>query len=214
MRGWSVVVPLKRLARAKSRLRGVVPLACHERLVSAMVADTVTAALATDMVDRVLVVTDEPEPPTGLDQLGAVWVPDAQDAGLNAALEDGEGTARRRWPAAGVAALTGDLPALSTTDLGAALRAAAEFPRAFVADAEGEGTTLLAVSPAARLAPRFGPTSATAHAESGAAPLIGRWPTLRRDVDTAADLTVAHRYGLGPRTAALLADHGIVRLRA
>jgi 2-phospho-L-lactate guanylyltransferase len=34
-------------------------------------------------------------------------------------------------------------------------------------------------------------------------PLAGAGPTLRRDVDTAADLTTAARLGLGPRTAAL-----------
>lgn len=38
-----------------------------------------------------------------------------------------------------------------------------------------------------------------------ALPLRGAWPTLRRDVDTAADLAAAARLGLGPRTAALLA---------
>ncbi|PWU44589.1 2-phospho-L-lactate guanylyltransferase, partial [Micromonospora globispora] len=41
-------------------------------------------------------------------------------------------------------------------------------------------------------------------AASGALPLTGDWPTLRRDVDTADDLATATRLGLGPRTAALV----------
>jgi 2-phospho-L-lactate guanylyltransferase len=56
------------------------------------------------------------------------------------------------------------------------------------------------------LDPRFGPGSAAAHAASGARPLHGDWPTLRRDVDTDADLADAARLGLGPRTARLLAS--------
>lgn len=207
---WSVVVPLKRLVRAKSRLRGAVPAASHERLVGAMLADTIATALATDGVAQVLVVTDEPEPPPELAGLAAVWLPDAVDAGLNTAIEAGAATARRRWRGAGVAALAGDLPALDTRDLGAALRAAGRYARAFVADADGRGTTLLTASPTALLTPRFGVASASAHAESGAAPLADAWPSLRRDVDTAADLAIAHGYGLGPRTAALLAATGVV----
>jgi 2-phospho-L-lactate guanylyltransferase len=36
-------------------------------------------------------------------------------------------------------------------------------------------------------------------------PLDGTWPSLRRDVDTAADLVVALRLGVGQNTRAALA---------
>ncbi|MEV6813934.1 2-phospho-L-lactate guanylyltransferase, partial [Micromonospora sp. NPDC051296] len=75
--------------------------------------------------------------------------------------------------------------------------------RRFVADAPGTGTVLLAAPPGVPLDPRFGPDSAAAHLASGAHPLAGDWPSLRRDVDTAGDLAAALRLGLGPRTAAL-----------
>lgn len=77
--------------------------------------------------------------------------------------------------------------------------------RGYVADAPGGGTVLLAAPAGVPLAPRFGPGSAAAHAASGALPLAGDWPSLRRDVDTPADLAAAAGLGLGPRTAALLA---------
>jgi 2-phospho-L-lactate guanylyltransferase len=75
--------------------------------------------------------------------------------------------------------------------------------RAFVADTAGTGTTLLAAAPGVPLGPRFGPDSAARHAASGATALAGAWPSLRRDVDTAADLAEALVLGVGAATAAV-----------
>ncbi|WP_369130615.1 2-phospho-L-lactate guanylyltransferase [Modestobacter roseus] len=208
---WSVVVPAKRLASAKTRLTpltsglGAAGTARHEELVLALLADTVAAALAADAVAGVLVVTDEPRAAAVVGALGAATVGDEPDRGLNAALAHGAAHARRTGATA-VAALSSDLPALRPAELTAALRAAAAHPRAFAADAAGTGTTLLCAGPGAALDPRFGRASATAHAASGAVPLGGSWPGLRRDVDTPADLRSAARLGLGPRSTDLLSD--------
>jgi 2-phospho-L-lactate guanylyltransferase len=106
---------------------------------------------------------------------------------------------------AGVASLGADLPALRSDQLDAALAAARQLgTRAFVADAMGTGTTLLAAPAGTRLEPAYGVGSATRHADRGAHPLSTPWPTLRQDVDTAADLAAARLLGLGPRTAALV----------
>jgi 2-phospho-L-lactate/phosphoenolpyruvate guanylyltransferase len=200
-----VVVPAKRLAGAKTRLResepqpgaSVVPVP-HEDLVTALVLDTVEAALAA--ADMVIVVTDEPRLATAATDLGAVAVPDEPRAGLNAALRHGAARAGVRP----VAALAGDLPALRPAELAAALAAATA--RGYVPDAAGTGTTLLAAPAGVPLDPRFGPHSASRHAASGAVALLGDWPSLRQDVDTPADLRAAARLGLGPRTTALLAQ--------
>jgi 2-phospho-L-lactate guanylyltransferase len=136
-----------------------------------------------------------------LTRLGAERVPDDADPGLNAAL------ARGARVAAGspVVALTGDLPALRPAELAAALAALpVRVPRGFVPDATGTGTAMLAARAGVDLDPRFGPGSARAHAASGAVRLDGGWPTLRQDVDTAADLAVASELGLGRYTAELL----------
>lgn len=200
---WSVVVPAKRLAVAKTRLRPATadlpdPGAAHGRLVLALLADTVTAALACPAVRTVLVVTDDPAARRLVRRLGAGTVPDGPDGGLNPALA--HGAARLRGP---VAALSSDLPALRPADLGAALAAAAGGGRTFVADAQGSGTTLLTAH-GVPLDPRFGPRSAAAHAATGALPLTGELPTLRRDVDTPDDLAAALRLGTGPHTTAAL----------
>jgi 2-phospho-L-lactate/phosphoenolpyruvate guanylyltransferase len=205
---WSVVVPAKRLAAAKTRLA---PLTAslddraptgHRELVLALLADTVAAARASPAVEQVLVVTDEPLAVAVVTALGARTVGDEPDRGLNAALAHGARQARI-GSGGPVAALSSDLPALRPAELTGALLAAAAVPRAFVADAEGSGTTLLAVREG-DLDPRFGPGSAAAHAAGGAVPLVGDWPGLRQDVDTPADLHAACWLGVGPRTTGFL----------
>jgi len=210
-----VLVPIKRLEAAKTRLRGGLTDADHEALVLAMALDTVAAALASPVVGRVVVVTADPVPGDAAVVLGAELIADVPDAGLNPALAYAAALVRRTGATPsqpGVAALTADLPALRTDELTEALRlaeetAAARGPRgqgggrSFVADASGAGTVLLAAPPAALLEPCFGAGSAAAHLASGAVPLTEPWPSLRRDVDTAADLAEAFVLGVGARTA-------------
>jgi 2-phospho-L-lactate guanylyltransferase len=200
---WSVVVPAKRLAVAKTRLRPLtdrVPHA-HEALVLAILADTVAAALACPAVAEAVVVTDEPAAAELVGRLGARTVGDEPDSGLNAALEHGA----RAAGGDAVAALSSDLPALRPGELAAALDAAAASPRCFVPDGEGTGTTLL-TAVGTPLRPLFGRgSSARAHSEDGAVPLAGDWPGLVRDVDTSAGLRAALALGVGRWTADLLA---------
>ncbi|GIJ20068.1 2-phospho-L-lactate guanylyltransferase [Micromonospora lutea] len=200
---WTFVVPVKRLAAAKSRLRGGLPGIPHQDLALALAADTLAAVRACPAVAEVRVVTDDPRVASVARSGGAEVLPDIADAGLNAAFRHGA-AGIAGW----VAGLTADLPALRPTELAAALHTALTGPpgaRRFVADAPGTGTVLLAAPPGVPLDPRFGPGSAAAHAASGARPLAGDWPSLRRDVDTADDLAAAARIGLGPRTTALVA---------
>ena len=228
---WAVVVPVKRLTAAKTRLRGAVPDIPHGSLALALALDTVTAAMKAANVYEVLVVTDEPAAREAVAALGARWVPDVPDAGLNPALAHG---AAQATAGLAVAALSADLPALRPDDLDGALDAAARYRRAFVTDTAGTGTVLLTAAPGVDLAPRFGRASAEAHrlagavgltgpvapagavdlagpvapadavGPAGAVGLAGGWASLRRDVDTAADLRAAAALGLGPHTAALL----------
>jgi 2-phospho-L-lactate guanylyltransferase len=207
VRSWSVVVPAKRLGVAKTRLRAVTRgEAAHAELVLALLADTVSAALASPVVGAVIVVTDDAAAAAAVRGLGARIVPDEPDRGLNPALEHGARSAGVQ----AVAALSSDLPALRTEQLTAALAAAGSAARCFVADALGTGTTLLtAVGTALR--PHFGRESAAAHRADGAVELDGPWPGLRRDVDTAADLHAALALGAGPRTTALAIHLGAAR---
>ncbi|MFF5259194.1 2-phospho-L-lactate guanylyltransferase [Actinomadura viridis] len=200
---WSIVVPVKVLARAKTRLSGAA--GPHRRaLALAVAADTVSAALRCARVRHVIVVTDDPVPAAELGALGARVVPDEPGAGLNPALVHGAARGRESAPGTGVGALSADLPALRPDELGRALDAAARVPEAFVPDAAGVGTTLYTARPGVPFAPAFGRDSRTAHRARGARELaLGGIDSLRRDVDTLDDLRAALALGAGPRTAAV-----------
>jgi 2-phospho-L-lactate/phosphoenolpyruvate guanylyltransferase len=229
---WTVLLPVKVLARAKSRL-AVLAGDRRRELALAFASDTVTAVLACPEVARVVVVTSDPAAGPLLAALGAVIVADepadrsdrrgtrgtadgvdlAPDLGvqdlLNAALRHGAAVAARRWPGTGLAALTADLPAMSPAELASALRAAGTVPgrAAFVPDAAGVGTTMYAVPPGGEFLPLFGGASRARHAAAGATELaIAGTAGLRRDVDTPDDLRAALELGAGPFTRAVAAD--------
>lgn len=204
-----LVVPVKALRLAKSRLRGTRHGTdpAHHRLVLAVTRDTVLAARSAGLVRRVLVVCSDPVAAAALRADGVEVVPDLPAAGLNLALRYGAGLLRAADPAATVGALQADLPALATAELDAALAAflGSHASLAFCPDRAGTGTTLLLAAVGTPLDPRFGHGSAAAHAAAGAHRLDGPWPSLRCDVDTDDDLAEAARLGLGRNTAAVLA---------
>ncbi|MEU0115688.1 2-phospho-L-lactate guanylyltransferase [Streptomyces bobili] len=203
---WSLVIPLKPLALAKSRLADTAADALRPGLALAFAVDTVAAALTCAAVRDVAVVTNDELAGRELAALGARIVPDDPRAGLNAALAHAAAVVRAMLPDSAVAALNADLPALRPLELARVLDAAAEFPRAFLPDAAAIGTTLLAVAPGRELLPAFGTDSRARHRASGARELR---PTavdsVRQDVDTGEDLRAALALGVGPRTAAAAA---------
>ncbi|MFG2604970.1 2-phospho-L-lactate guanylyltransferase [Streptomyces sp. NPDC048514] len=203
---WTLVIPLKPLTRAKSRLADTAANGVRPGLALAFAQDTVVAALACTAVADVVVVTDDELASRELAALGARIVADTPQGGLNAALAHGAAVVREMRPAAPVATLNADLPALRSPELARVLEAAAEFPRAFLADAAALGTTLLAAGPERELRPEFGVDSRTRHRASGAAELgLAGVDSVRQDVDTGEDLRAALALGVGPYTAAVSA---------
>ena len=201
---WTLVVPLKALVRAKSRLADTADDRVRPGLALAFAQDTVAAALACPAVRDVAVVTDDARAGRELAALGAVIVADEPGGGLNAALTHAAATVRTARPQSALAALNADLPALRPAELARVLHAAAEFPRAFLPDAAGIGTTLLTAAAGRELRPAFGVDSRALHIASGAVELcLDAVESVRQDVDTGDDLRAALALGLGPRTAAV-----------
>ncbi|WP_306357141.1 MULTISPECIES: 2-phospho-L-lactate guanylyltransferase [unclassified Nocardia] len=134
--------------------------------------------------------------------------------GLNAALSAAADAVRRRHGPVELLALQADLPALRPTELSGALAAAGQCRRAVVADHTGTGTVALLVRDGSTpLTPLFGADSARRHIAAGAVELLGDWPGLRQDVDTADDLGRAMALGVGVNTRALLSELGVSRRR-
>lgn len=206
--GLDLLLAVKDLRRAKSRLLGAADggggsRRAHAELVLAMVSDTLTAALATQVVRHVVVVTPDPAVAALARRGGAEVLHEEPEGGLNSCLESAAGLLRRRDPHSVIGALQADLPALRPAELTAAVVSAAGR-RSCCPDRQGHGTTLLLSAVGGELHPRFGRGSCRAHRQTGALVLTGPWPSLACDVDSHADLVVAAELGLGRCTASLL----------
>jgi 2-phospho-L-lactate guanylyltransferase len=203
---FGLVVPVKPPRSAKSRLGGLGD-PVRQRLAAAFAADTVAAALATPSVSVVLAVTDDYLLARELKDLGAEVVPDATTDDLNASLVQAVAELVRRAPGVRPAAVCADLPALRPAELDRALTATLPHELAFVADADGVGTTLLSAAGRADFRPGFGPGSRDVHLDHGAVEIeLDGIDSVRRDVDTPRDLAAALRLGIGPRTSSLTAE--------
>jgi len=188
-----VLIPLKRLDTAKSRLRSALSGAERRQLMGGMVAHVVRTAVAAG-AGRVAIASSDPGAPALAAALGVACVSDgglAWNAGLGHArglLASGAGA---------VLYLAGDLPLLEPADV-AALVAAGASATAVIGRAHDGGTNALWVAPADAFEPAFGSRgSAAVHAAlavaAGLRPVVLDRPGLAHDVDTPADLAHARR---------------------
>ncbi|ORJ57029.1 2-phospho-L-lactate guanylyltransferase [Mycobacterium simiae] len=204
----ALIIAVKRLTAAKTRLAPVFSARTRETVVLAMLVDTVTAAGRVGSVGSITVITPDEAAAAAVAKLGARVLADPTPQGHSDPLNHAIATAERSVAESfsNVIALQGDLPALQTQELADAIAAARQYRRSFVADRLGTGTAALCAFGAA-LQPQFGSDSAARHRHSGAIELTGPWPGLRCDVDTPADLAAARRLGVGSATARAIAQH-------
>ena len=204
----ALIIAVKRLAAAKTRLAPVFSARTRESVVLAMLMDTLTAAARVDSLRSVTVITPDDAAAAAATELGADVLADPTPEGHPDPLNNAIAAAERAVGGsfANVVALQGDLPALQTQELNEAIAAARQHRRSFVADRLATGTAALFAfgSP---LDPQFGPDSSARHRSSGAIELTGAWPGLRCDVDTPTDLAAARRLGVGAATARAIAPH-------
>ncbi len=210
-----VVIAVKDLASAKTRLVETFTDSDRARLVVAMLRDTVQAAMAVDAVDTITVVTPDLAVADIAAKFGARVVEDPvsrTERDSSARLNSAFGAAMSLIRADGtgdIIALQADLPALRPEELAAAYECAPAGGRSVVSDHHGTGTSALIIKGnSEELTPLFGPASARRHRESGAQSLEGHWPGLRLDVDTIDDVRSALALGVGRETAALLRSLG------
>ncbi len=196
-----LIIAVKLLPAAKTRLSPTFDAAARERLVLAMLTDTLDAARDAAAVRSITVVTPDHTAAAVAAQRGAEVLADPTPPGhpdpLNNAITAAAVLITPRTP--NLVVLQGDLPALRTAELTRAIDAARPHRRSLVTDRQGDGTAALFAF-GVPMHPRFGSDSARRHREDGTVELSGDWPGLRCDIDTPADLAYARRLGLGAAT--------------
>ncbi|MBM7460292.1 2-phospho-L-lactate guanylyltransferase [Rhodococcus coprophilus] len=206
-----VLVPVKALGLAKSRLAHALEPEARADLVLAMLQDTLSAAHGLDDAQLTVITSDHRVAAVALESGASVLVDPPAVRGversdsLNAALRAAAEHARAQSAGVDLVALQADLPAVRSHELAEALEEARATGIMIVADHTGSGTTaLLHCSTQDPLRPQFGPGSARRHLGDGARAVEAALPGLRLDVDTVDDLGVAVRLGVGAATAAVL----------
>jgi 2-phospho-L-lactate guanylyltransferase len=204
----TAVVPVKRFAAAKSRLAPGVDEARRPELVAAMAADVLEAIGRARLVDRTIVVSQEPRAAELAAAAGAELVADFADASHSAAALAGVEVAA----AAGarcVALLPGDCPLLDPRELDRLLTGVPDPYVAVIPDRHGTGTNALVLAPPDAIEPSFGEGSKERHVAAarvaGIPYAVEELPSLGLDLDTPADivaLTMAVERGGGARRTA------------
>jgi 2-phospho-L-lactate guanylyltransferase len=188
-----VLIPLKRLDAAKTRLAPALTETERGRLMAGMLARVARAAVGAG-AGRVALASSDPSAPELARRLGVACV---SDGGLpwNEGLVHARSLLDR--PAAAVLYLAGDLPLVDAADVTALVDAGAEAT-AVIGRAHDGGTNALWVCPAGAFMPAFGAAgSASLHAARarghGLDVLVLDRPGIARDVDTPADLAAVRR---------------------
>ncbi|GAC1404474.1 MAG: 2-phospho-L-lactate guanylyltransferase [Chloroflexota bacterium] len=180
------LIPVKRLASAKSRLALHMSATARRTLVLTMLERTVAAARDSGLVAEIAVTTAENELMAGLE---VELLPDEGD--LNRSLHAGVSWAEERG-ATGVLILPADLPLIRFVDVELLLRSAAPPPSITIVETQDGGTGALLLTPANVIPPAFGRGSFRRHiaqAQSlGVRTSCPSIPGMAFDLDTAQDL--------------------------
>jgi 2-phospho-L-lactate/phosphoenolpyruvate guanylyltransferase len=195
----AIAVPVKALARSKSRLAPVLSPLERAALSLALLEDVLDAALAVPGWETLVVSPDEAVLEVSA-RRGATPVVEATPP-LAAAIRQAEDEALDRGAGA-LAVLPADLPLLTAEELSAALHTLGPVVAA-PAESDG-GTNLLLRRPPRAIAARFGRDSFRRHTASAAArglPVsVVESPGLAFDLDLPAHLTEVLRAGRASRT--------------
>lgn len=131
-----LIIAVKRLAAAKTRLGPVFSTRTRENVVLAMLVDTLTAAAPVSALRSITVITPDEAAAAAAAEFGAEILadptPDGHGDPLNNAIAAAEHAIAGSF--SNIVVLQGDLPALQTQELSEAIAAARHHQRSFVAD--------------------------------------------------------------------------------
>jgi 2-phospho-L-lactate guanylyltransferase len=165
-----VILPVKDLVRAKTRLAGV--LAPHERraLAQAMVEDVLSVLVSVHRLDGILLVSDDPAAELIAHKYAIDVVAETElacAAGLNPVVEAATSLLRERG-VVDIMVMHADLPLLQAEDVEAILERQREnaVDLVLVPDLAGTGTNVMAFTGAGHPGFSYGPGSCQAHQAS------------------------------------------------
>jgi 2-phospho-L-lactate guanylyltransferase len=182
----AAVVPLKRLADAKSRLSPHLASREREQLMRDLAVRTVEVLRSCRSIAAIALATREEELAA---QLGVEVVPDR--GSLNLAIRDGVAWSVTRGATA-VLVVPADLPAVSEADIEQLLAASPRAPSVTLSPTHDGGTGAMLLRPPGLIAPQYGPESFARHREAakraGASVVEVLLEGFSTDLDTIEDL--------------------------
>jgi 2-phospho-L-lactate guanylyltransferase len=200
-------VPVKDVTNAKQRLMRVLDGPERRELARAMLAD-VLRALGGAGLDRVWVVTREPEVAAIARGLGAEPLAEAENRGHSAAVATAQAEATRIGARAFLT-IPGDVPCVTSAELRTVVAAPTSAPAAvFVPSRSGLGTNGVLLTPPGAMRLRFGEPSFENHLMAARALELGstviRLRGLGLDIDAPEDLVALLAEGAGTASRELL----------
>ena len=188
---WAVV-PVKTFTQAKTRLSDILSATQRKALAQGMMRDVIRALLASPSIEKVVVITSDPEAQQIARELNAIALTDDQNAGQTAAVEQG----MRFLKSQGVKimlTLPADLPLLSADDVESFCALINSENEVVIAPAANDGgTNAIACYTNCTMCFHFGDDSFQKHKKSilavDAKPIISTVNGFCLDVDRPEDL--------------------------
>ncbi len=210
---WAVV-PVKERDRAKERLAPLLLPELRRALALAMLEDVLTALAGASGLAGLLVVSVDPAARLAARHYGArvveVGARDGHTGAVAAAarLLAGEGRA-------GMLTLPGDIPLVTTDEIGRVIAAHRPAPSFTIVPSHDEGgSNAVLLSPPDAVPLRFGADSFFPHLRAaeaqGIRPTVLRLAGIALDIDNPEDLAAFARQAAPSRTRAFLAEHAML----
>jgi 2-phospho-L-lactate guanylyltransferase len=189
-RPWAIL-PVKRLDWAKSRLNGALRPEQRRALAAGLMQNALLALLQSNALERVIVVSADPEALALAQEHGAQVLAEPSGGGLNQALTDARRAAVRQG-ATSLLVLASDLPLVRPSDVRTFVREMKGPGVVLAADRRRQGTNALLLSPADAIEFAFGADSFERHLllarEAGLNAHVPELPRLAFDIDLPEDL--------------------------
>ena len=205
-RPWALV-PVKRFARAKARLAGLLDVQEREQLARIMLEDVLTSLRKLEALTGILVVTGDDNAKEIANAHGACLVDDSLENGPNAAIRLALPVLREAGADAMIV-VPADVPHLDADELLPIIRTLSGQSIALVCAARDGGTNLFGCSPVDLIEPCFGADSFARHIDAAnrasIEPRVFTCSSLAYDIDRPQDV-LEFGTSLMTRTGAYLA---------